>query len=150
MVKIYSKNGYFRLYWPNEDFRMGGGGEPPHFGPPKGAQKRARLRPPWQILIGFLVLRGKRGGTPPGGPPAPRGGKKSAHFFGYLITLPVGTKLGHFGTELHFRGTPQFGMFGWFGVDQWFGMVITCRDIIVALQLMLRSNCKLHCINAMR
>lgn len=32
-------------------------------------------------------------GSPGAGPP---GGEKSAHFFGYLITLPVGTVWGHF------------------------------------------------------
>ena len=40
---------------------------------------------------------------PPGGPP---GGQKSAHFFGYLITLPVGTK---FGTIFGPPRDPRFG-----------------------------------------
>ena len=36
--------------------------------------------------------------------PTPRGGKKSAHFGGYLIILPVGTKFALF---LHFFGPPD-------------------------------------------
>ena len=43
------------------------------------------------------IPRTGRGGT--GGPPGHRGAPRApprAHFFGYLITLPVGTKMGHF------------------------------------------------------
>ena len=49
---------------------------------------------------------------PPGGPP---GGPKSAHFFGYLITLPVGTVWAlFFGPP----GTPQVGPYrGYVGWD---------------------------------
>ena len=42
---------------------------------------------------------------PPGGPPG--GGQKSAHFFGYLITLPVGTDFGTFFDPP--RDRPLFG-----------------------------------------
>ena len=63
------------------------------------------------IYILFVLERGVQGGYPlgalgtPGAPPGP-GGPKSAHFFGYLITLPVGTVLGLF---LGPPGTPQNG-----------------------------------------
>ena len=65
----------------------------PIFGPP-GTPKMA---PFWGPIYTIFVLQeppfggvlpghflGLRGGSPPGG-------QKSAHFFGYLITLPVGT-----------------------------------------------------------
>ena len=61
-------------------------GPPPHPGGPEGGP-------------------GGVPGGPPGTPPGP-GGPKSAHFFGYLITLPVGTKMGHFfGTNFGSAGT---------------------------------------------
>ena len=60
------------------------------------------------------------GGTPgdppreggcPGGPPGGPGGARGAHFFGYLITLPVGTRtrtpfFGHFCPSGPFLGPP--------------------------------------------
>ena len=78
----------------------GAGGTPP--GPPGGV-------PPWD--------------TPPGHPPGTPRDPPGAHFFGYLITLPVGTKMGHFfGTEFwdKFRGgtkRPTVGRYagGYFG-----------------------------------
>ena len=47
------------------------------------------------LLIHFNIQLGVPGGYPPGAPrgACPPGGQKSAHFFGYLITLPVGTKI---------------------------------------------------------
>ena len=84
-------------------------GAPPARGPP-GAPRGPPGGPPGtppgppaggQYIYYFLLLRGSPGGVPPGGPPGPRGapppgGPKSAHFFGYLITLPVGTKIWFF------------------------------------------------------
>ena len=93
MVNIV-KNGEKRPFLgvPGE----GGPGGPPG-GPgraPAGPPKRG---PYGALYINILILKGGvQGGTPwvhdlaPGGPPGP-GGQKSAHFFGYLITLPVGT-----------------------------------------------------------
>ena len=88
--------------------RPGGNFRPPARGPP-GAPRGppgAPQGPPWEgpkkgpfgpfSHIKCSTNGGSRGGTPwvyifgPGGPPGP-GGQKSAHFFGYLITLPVGT-----------------------------------------------------------
>ena len=78
-------------------------GTPP--GTPLGTPREGLPREPIYILFVLLgpILGGP--GDPPWGPPwgpprapprgAPRapppGGQKSAHFFGYLITLPVGT-----------------------------------------------------------
>ena len=67
--------------------------------PPAGAPKWALFGP--SSYIKYNRKWGVQGGTPlgvllgPGGPGGP-GGPKSAHFFGYLITLPVGTVLGTF------------------------------------------------------
>ena len=75
---------------------------------PKWAPKWALFGPPKRTLFGgiyicFILQTPPKGGprrgpkwTPPGDPPggspgARPGGEKSAHFFGYLITLPVGT-----------------------------------------------------------
>ena len=66
--------------------------------PPAGAPKWALFGPFSTIN---RITQGGPGGYPPGctfwapGPGGP-GGPKSAHFFGYLITLPVGTVLGTF------------------------------------------------------
>ena len=83
---------------------ISGPGGPPARGAP-GGPRGAKIGPPpdpWNgpflgpFPILFVLLRGGPGGYPlgarfgPGGPPGP-GGQKSAHFFGYLITLPVGT-----------------------------------------------------------
>ena len=67
----------------------------------------------------FSTKRGVPGGAlwaPPGGPPgAPGpGGAKSAHFFGYLITLPVGTVWAIFSPP---AGTPILGQFGGLSVS---------------------------------
>ena len=78
----------------------------PYRDPRLGASRGAPQGPPWEgpkkgpfgpfSHIKCSTNGGSRGGTPwvyifgPGGPPGP-GGQKSAHFFGYLITLPVGT-----------------------------------------------------------
>ena len=75
-------------------------------GGPRGGPKWGPRGPPKWPLFGayyysFCTKKGGPGGVPPGcavppgGPPGP-GGAKSAHFFGYLITLPVGTVLGLF------------------------------------------------------
>ena len=70
--------------------------------PPAGASQDP---PKWPLLgayIYYICIRnppsggrplGCTFGLPGGGTP---GGQKSAHFFGYLITLPVGTVWGHF------------------------------------------------------
>ena len=81
----------------------GPGGRPgrprgPVRGPQPDPQKWALSGP---IHIYFHIQLGGPGGYPPGcifGAPGPGGpgGPKSAHFFGYLITLPVGTVLGTF------------------------------------------------------
>ena len=58
-----------------------------------------------------IALPEKNRKTFPGGPP---GGQKSAHFFGYLITLPVGTEFcffGIFGQNRAPPGTPPFGAY---------------------------------------
>ena len=60
--------------------------------PPGHPRKWAQNGP---LLIHFNIQLGVPGGYPPGAPrgACPPGGQKSAHFFGYLITLPVGTKI---------------------------------------------------------
>ena len=77
-------------------------GGPPR-GPPGSPPGTPLGTPPgtpfWGLIYILFVLQGVSGappgtppGDPPGGPPGrPPGGAKSAHFFGYLITLPVGT-----------------------------------------------------------
>ena len=61
----------------------------PHFGPIRGYYTIFCIRnggyPPLPGGPSGGALLGPPGGLPPGG-------QKSAHFFGYLITLPVGTK----------------------------------------------------------
>ena len=54
--------------------------------------------------------------APPGAPRAggPPGGQKSAHFFGYLITLPVGTVWGLFFGPRDTPGLGQFGGYPWY------------------------------------
>ena len=47
----------------------------------------------------FLGVPGAPRGGPPARPPRPPGGQKSVHFFGYLITLPVGTVWDTFSTR---------------------------------------------------
>jgi len=100
------------------DFRPPG---PPGPGAPRGAPRGPPGTPPgppgWgPIYMSFVHLGGSPGG-PPGGPPGgvPPGGPKSAHFFGYLITLPVGTKIGIFST--FFRG-PKWAKMGVPGGDR--------------------------------
>ena len=70
---------------PLRDPRLG-----PHFGPRLGTIYIYIyiIRPPLRGAHLGCTLCPPRGA--PGGPP-PGGGQKSAHFFGYLITLPVGT-----------------------------------------------------------
>ena len=90
-------------------------------GGPPGAPKRAPRDPPKRplcstpsttLIYGNGVPRPPQKrpqNGPPRGPPGgpPRGGQKSAHFFGYLITLPVGTVLGQFsGPPRDPPGTP--------------------------------------------
>ena len=83
--------------------------------PPRGPENRAIFGP---ILGGlYILLYSCRGGIlgvpqdPPKSPPRGRapGGEKSAHFFGYLITLPVGTVWALF---LDPPGTPPGPPFG--------------------------------------
>ena len=83
----------------------------PVWGPQYGHPKWALSGP---FLMGFYNQMGGPGGTPlgvhfgPRGPGGP-GGPKSAHFFGYLITLPVGTVFGLFfppGDRGQIRGIP--------------------------------------------
>ena len=95
----------------------GAPGAPP--GRPRGAPGRPRRDPhfgPFLAQIDYILYLegGFWGGlkpppkTPPG-PPLPGGcpgGQKSAHFFGYLITLPVGTV---WATFFDPPGTPHFG-----------------------------------------
>ena len=111
--------------FPREIFRAGPGragraapgGRPG--GPPGGPIWGPFWGPFWtpfgdHILLFLYYWGGIWGGprrapfwTPPGGPPGRPGGvQKSAHFFGYLITLPVGTVLGHFFCPPFF-GTPE-------------------------------------------
>ena len=101
----------------------------PHFGPSRGAQKKSpKLSRLGELLntqknVHFLAPRAPRGpgaqNVHPGGYPlgtrfGPRGpggpgGPKSVHFFGYLITLPVGTVFGLFfppGDRGQIRGIP--------------------------------------------
>ena len=59
------------------------------------------------------------GYIPPGGPPRAPGGQKSAHFFGYLITLPVGTEFWNFGQN---RGWAKIGVFGGYGGYPWYSI----------------------------
>ena len=102
---------------------------PPRAGPAPGRQNGPKIGPEIGVrgaqnglpsgslvhYIGYLtppggvqnwVHFGTPGHPPGGGPP---GGTKSAHFFGYLITLPVGTVWRLFSTP---PGTPHFGHFG--------------------------------------
>ena len=92
------------------------GGAP---GAPRGAPGSPLPGPPFLALLGqiytillliwgFWGVPGHPPKTPPGTPPGrpPRGGQKSAHFFGYLITLPVGTV---WATFFDPPGTPHFG-----------------------------------------
>ena len=72
-------------------------GSPPP-GPPRTPQNGPFLGPIYTIFVlETPLLGGARWGALLGSPGAgPPGGEKSAHFFGYLITLPVGTVWGHF------------------------------------------------------
>ena len=82
------------------------------------------------LYILFLYYRGYFWGSrgPPRGarPGAPRGGQKSVHFFGYLITLPVGTVWDTFSGR-DSLGHPHFGAIfgGIFGVI--FGAILGHR-----------------------
>ena len=87
---------------------------PPARGPRAPPARPGKSGHFWPILGAIYILLYSRRGVfrgsprtprnpPPGG--APRGGQKSAHFFGYLITLPVGTVWALF-------SRPDFG--GWF------------------------------------
>jgi hypothetical protein len=90
---------------------------PPRHPPGRGVRGAQNGLPSGSLVhyIGYLtppggvqnwVHFGTPGHPPGGGPP---GGTKSAHFFGYLITLPVGTVWRLFSTP---PGTPHFGHFG--------------------------------------
>ena len=89
---------------PGKKSRIFGPRGPPGPGPPGGppGAPRGPLRgpPAGGLYICILYIWGGPQGGPPGGPPGgvPPGGPKCAHFFGYLITLPVGTKIGFFST----------------------------------------------------
>ena len=109
------------------------GGPPgPPGGPPGaifGPSRRARFwtgSPMFLYVCGGLLAPSWGGGAPPGGPP---GGPKSAHFFGYLITLPVGTKLDHFWDKIGPPGTPPEGPRDplWWGVPGGEGAQL-CQD----------------------
>ena len=78
---------------------------PGHF--PVKQRKMAFLGLFWPNILSFILEMGVQGVYPPGctfgpprgapgGPPRAPPGQKSAHFFGYLITLPVGTDFGTF------------------------------------------------------
>lgn len=80
------------------------GAREPSPGPPKMAI--------FGVILGFIcIIEPIFGvsGIPPGlgTPPGPPGRAKSAHFFGYLITLPVGTKMGPLFFRV-FSGSPVF------------------------------------------
>ena len=61
-----------------------------NFAPARTGPNLAVSGPKWYYFIVLGPPWGPPSGRPPGGA-AQRGGQKSAHFFGYLITLPVGT-----------------------------------------------------------
>ena len=96
------------------------------------------LGPVWGPYIYiFIVLDPPSGGpiwgalcAPPGGPRgAPRpGGQKSAHFFGYLITLPVGTVWALFfpPRDRAVSGT-VWGIAGWVSVYRTYGTMRSMR-----------------------
>ena len=72
-------------------------GVPPRPVVSAGADKLGGCSPPMPAG-GYPPALGGRG-VPRGAPPGHRGAPRDppgAHFFGYLITLPVGTKMGHF------------------------------------------------------
>ena len=96
--------------------RPGAPGAPPGGpdGPPGRASRTPLLGGP--IYIYLYYSGGYFGGYPGGcilGPPAggPPGGPKSAHFFGYLITLPVGTVWAIFSGPGTARQDPHFGAY---------------------------------------
>ena len=103
----------------------------PRAGPPGGAPGTPILGPrgtpkmgPKMGPIWALINRIYGSDPPPGGPSlgvhfvppggGPPRGAKSAHFFGYLITLPVGTVWGLFFGPRDTPGLGQFGGYPWY------------------------------------
>ena len=108
----------------------GAPGSPP--GTPPGTPPGApRLGPIYSLFVLQEGVFGPPGGTPlgpPSGRPRP-GGQKSAHFFGYLITLPVGTVWATFSAPARDpppRANPPPG-----GSGQGQGPVLAGRAVII-------------------
>ena len=122
--------------WPGPEIRVpeisgnfpGPGRAGPGRGPPGGRagepQKWAQNGPFLGLTTHYLVLLNPLFGGVPRGCPfwAPRGapgGAKSAHFFGYLITLPVGTVWATFFQPRFWGVTPGIGGIRRFGQCLW-------------------------------
>ena len=110
----------------------GGPRGPPGRGPP--GDPRGPLRDPHfgaqpgQYIIILLTKGGPQGGPQGGAPGGAPGGQKSAHFFGYLITLPVGTKIWDFSTPRD--GAKMGGLGGIWGVSDWDSVYSTAGTAI--------------------
>ena len=111
----------------------------PQNGAPKWAQNgpyiwNIRLEPPFR-------------GAPPGGAlcaprGVPPGGQKSAHFFGYLITLPVGTVWATFSTP------PFWDSLGQFGIMPIWTVFIACIECGLQIGLVLIASIDIASLNA--
>ena len=78
-------------------------------GPLRAPRRGPKMGPFWAKIAYFSYYSGGIWGVPHLGPRrgVPPGGPKSVHFFGYLITLPVGTKIWTF---LAPPGPPKMGV----------------------------------------
>ena len=114
-------------------------------GPPGPPGPRAPGAQKWAIPGHIYCISYYSGGFPGGAllaPPGPPGGQKSAHFFGYLITLPVGTV---WATFFH---PPFWDNLGQFGIMPIWTVFIACIEcgLQIGLVLITSIECIIDCI----
>ena len=111
-------------------------------GPPAPGRPGPKNGPFRAIYIVFLITQGGFRGGALLAPPGPPGGQKSAHFFGYLITLPVGTV---WATFFH---PPFWDNLGQFGIMPIWTVFIACIEcgLQIGLVLITSIECIIDCI----
>ena len=114
-------------------------------GPPGPPGPRAPGAQIWAIPGHIYCISYYSGGFSGGcifGPPGPPGGEKSAHFFGYLITLPVGTVWDTFSTP------PFWDSLGQFGIMPIWTVFIACIECGLQIGLVLIASIDIASLNA--